>query len=576
MPGTYGDRVISPTYETRSPDDMLSQSQRPGYFSQPSAGALPYPPSDGEDGFTMGGYNDLPPHERPGYVSQPTEGHWGGVSAFTRDSDDDLAYGDGNSPRLSRHQSYAAGQMPYPDRDGSPVSSARYQYAHAGNESSRNGYQQTKQYEYAKPLEKITYTTTPQGEGRGDYKAKTQATYPGYTAREAERQQLPRSYSQGTSHSAKDARVVEVVPNGLEPRGGPHRLSVGTLGTGLNSRMDRLSVSGNRPDMRSLGGAGNLPPPSPLLEAYHGTYQSLSPMPGAFCPPDDDDLSDLEPLSPGMSSNNGRIDRLALESAAAKKKRAIIYDAESDAKTLARALSHSKIDTSAICDVLPPLTHDQMLELRKEYKKQVKIQGKGINLSKHLKLKLPSGNFSKAVHVCALGRWESEGYWANFFYQSHSSRRELLIEALLGRSNADIREIKEEFRDKRYSDSLTKCMEKELKMDKFRSAVLMALEGRRQEEQDVYPREYIERDVVTLQRSVQAEKGGETAMLEVCLRRSDAHLREVLRGFQASTGENFARVALARSGNLVVSSYGSSWVRLEAPLLINFCGRVKF
>jgi hypothetical protein len=197
-----------------------------------------------------------------------------------------------------------------------------------------------------------------------------------------------------------------------------------------------------------------------------------------------------------------------------------------------------------------------MLSLRKEYKKQVKIQGKGINLSKHLKLKFPpsSSNFGKAAYVTSLGRWESEGYWANFWYQSGASRRELLIESLMGRSNADIRAIKDSFKDKRYGDSLTRCMEKELKMDKFRTAVLMVLEERRQEEQDFYPPEYRDRDVDVLAKSIRAREGGETAMLEIIVRRSDAHLREVLRVYQDLYGENFARAALQKSGNLVVSS----------------------
>jgi hypothetical protein len=37
------------------------------------------------------------------------------------------------------------------------------------------------------------------------------------------------------------------------------------------------------------------------------------------------------------------------------------------------------------------------------------------------------------------------------------------------------------------------------------------------------------------------------------VRRSDAHLREVLRVYQDLYGENFARAALKKSGNLVVS-----------------------
>jgi hypothetical protein len=202
--------------------------------------------------------------------------------------------------------------------------------------------------------------------------------------------------------------------------------------------------------------------------------------------------------------------------------------------------------------MLPNLTHDQILELRKEYKKHIKVQGRGINIAKHMKLKL-SGNFGKAVYVCALGKYESEGYWANFFYQSHNSRRELLIESLMGRSNAEIRQIRDAFRDKRYNDDLVRCMEKELKPDKFRVAVLMCLEAKRQEESEVWPRQYVDRDVDVLNRCLTAKEGGESTMLEVVVRRSDAHLREVLKAYERRYGVNFAREALKKSNNLVVS-----------------------
>jgi hypothetical protein len=300
-----------------------------------------------------------------------------------------------------------------------------------------------------------------------------------------------------------------------------------------------------------------------MLEAYHGTYQQLSPMPSAMRLDSDSDLDDLQPLSYNPGNGHHPNDKLALASASSKKssRRVVIYDPEADTATLASALSSRKPSANPICDVLPPLTHDQMLSLRKEYKKQVKIQGKGINLSKHLKLKFPpsSSNFGKAAYVTSLGRWESEGYWANFWYQSGASRRELLIESLMGRSNADIRAIKDSFKDKRYGDSLTRCMEKELKMDKFRTAVLMVLEERRQEEQDNFA-EYVDRDVDVLAKSVRAREGGETAMLEIVVRRSDAHLREVLRVYENLYGENFARAALRKSGNLVVSDFQSRFV----------------
>jgi hypothetical protein len=64
----------------------------------------------------------------------------------------------------------------------------------------------------------------------------------------------------------------------------------------------------------------------------------------------------------------------------------------------------------------------QRLELRSEYKRHCKVQGRGINIAKHIKLKT-SGNFGKIAYVTALGRYEAEGYWANYWYQSNSARR---------------------------------------------------------------------------------------------------------------------------------------------------------
>jgi hypothetical protein len=400
----------------------------------------------------------------------------------------------------------------------------------------------------------------------------------------------------------------------------PHSLSVsGGAPGGLNQRMDRLSVSGNRPDIQTIvpggfpggfpgGGGGGMPPPSPLLEAYHGTYQSISPMPHAMMM--DDDLDHLQPLdslsprgssasfhgghrrahssskrSPSPARRSKPKDKLALEAYNAyghagddrnrsrdrsrdrsrerrgekEKRRVKIYDAEEDALALVDALGQRNIDVDTIVDILPLLSHDQMLELRTEYKRHCKVQGRGINIAKHIKLKT-TGNFGKIAYVTALGRYESEGYWANFWYQSGNARRELLIEALMGRQNHEIREIKNAFKDKRYGDSLTKCMDKELKADKFRKAVLMALEGERQEESDVWPTEYRNRDVDTLYRALKAREGGESAMLGVVVMRSDSHLREVLRTYERKYQGNFARDALRKSNNLVVSSStGCDW-----------------
>ena len=213
-------------------------------------------------------------------------------------------------------------------------------------------------------------------------------------------------------------------------------------------------------------------------------------------------------------------------------------------------------------EILPGLTHDQVIELRAEYKRIVKTgpERKGVNIAKHIRARLKDEDpaLMKACYATALGRWESEAYWANFWYHGDKTRRELLIESLMGRTNDEIRHIKESFSDKKYGDSITKCMRTELKEDKFKRAVLFVLDEQRMEEvgRDGRPlpldRSLVEEDSVTLHRAVRAEKGGETAMINVVVQRSDTHLREVLRVYSAQYQTNFARDCLKKSGNLVV------------------------
>ncbi|KAJ5270851.1 hypothetical protein N7505_006609 [Penicillium chrysogenum] len=349
------------------------------------------------------------------------------------------------------------------------------------------------------------------------------------------------------------------------------------------------------------------PPASPLLEPYHGTYQSMSPMPSPIVIPSirDDDISDLEPLDGGTSASesgrrskhsrshssvgekesrsrsskdkerdNGREDKRITRPAASHnrhdssssilssdarvlispttgRKRVSFYDAGPDAAAMHSALNHARnIDNKTIIQVLPRLTSDEILLLRQEYKTRVRMQGKGINLAKHLRLKLGSSSFGKVCYATALGRWESEAYWANCYYQAGTSRRELLIESLMGRSNAAIREIKNSFRDTRYDNSLERCMRAELRADKFRVAILLALEGQRQDEREPLDRRLVRHDVQDLHHAIVRE-GGETAMIHIIVLRSDSHLREVLRAYEDNYGHNFTRAMISKSRNLV-------------------------
>lgn len=341
-----------------------------------------------------------------------------------------------------------------------------------------------------------------------------------------------------TSHP----QFVEAKPHDYEPP--PlHRLSISG---GAAGGMLGLAAPGQHMVMQ-----GGLPPGSPLLEAYRGTYQSISPMPSPMMLPShmDEGLSDLEPLDAEDSDDSGRhITTLKRKGA----KTVSFYDPEPDALALAAALKHSTPETKPVIKILPHLSDDHVLMLRTEYKKHMKAQGKGVNIAKHIKMKL-TGNLGKVAYATALGRWESEAHWANFWYQSNTSRRELLIESLMGRTNSEIVKIKDAFSDQRYNNSLEKCMQTELKKDKFRTAVLLALEEKRMSENEKLHLDLVRQDAQNLYKALTAKEGGETAMINIIVVRSDKHLAEVLRIFEAQYHRNFPREMIKKSQNLVVS-----------------------
>ena len=264
---------------------------------------------------------------------------------------------------------------------------------------------------------------------------------------------------------------------------------------------------------------------------------------------DDSDLSDLSPLDGDSSSDSGGSGLLALRK---KTKKVSFYDPEKDAIALAAALKHSTVDAKPVIRILPHLSDEDILMLRTEYKKHMKAQGKGVNIAKHIKMKV-TGNLGKAAYAVALGRWESEAHWANFWYQSNSSRRELLIESLMGRSNSEIVKIKDAFSDQRYHNSLERCMQTELKKDKFRTAVLLVLEEKRMSDSQKVDMGLVKKDVEVLHKALTAKEGGETAMINIIVVRSDKHLTEILKVFEALYKKNFAREMIKRSQNLVVS-----------------------
>lgn len=95
-------------------------------------------------------------------------------------------------------------------------------------------------------------------------------------------------------------------------------------------------------------------------------------------------------------------------------------------------------------------------------------------------------------------------------------------------------------------------MQTELKKDKFRHAILLALEEKRMSDNEKLDVNLVRKDAQELYKALTSKEGGETAMINIIVVRSDNHLREVLRTFEASYRKNFAREMIQKSRNLVV------------------------
>ncbi|KAL2891004.1 hypothetical protein HOO65_010362 [Ceratocystis lukuohia] len=297
----------------------------------------------------------------------------------------------------------------------------------------------------------------------------------------------------------------------------------------------------------------SLAAPSPMLEPYRGTWQESSPMPSPILR--NGPRQQLDSQIPEMSLN---------ESPPEQPRRArFFHDATDYTVQIANAIKDSRRppDTATLIEVLPGLTSEQVAELSQEYRKMVTVgpQAKGVNVAKHIKMRLKDcePNLAKACYLVTLGPWAGDSYWANFWYHGDKTRHELLIESLMGRTNAEIRKIKDSFRDKRYDNSLVRCMKAELKEDKFKKAVLMVLDEGRMEDKDPEGRlmnidlHQLNKDIRTLRKSILSPSGGETAMLKIILKRNDDYLKIILTEYERSYESNFARDALKKCGNLV-------------------------
>jgi len=206
-----------------------------------------------------------------------------------------------------------------------------------------------------------------------------------------------------------------------------------------------------------------------------------------------------------------------------------------------------------------------------------------------------TGAFGKIAWATALGPYESEGWFANSWYQKAVSRNELLIEALVGKTVQEIRKIKKGFKDDKYGNSLERAVKSELGAHKFRGVILMTLDTEN-EIRDEEPEhqgylgsvwghvvqapgsvkmDVVQEDVKRLYEVLDGRPGtGETVLMQILLCRSQVHLREVIRWYRQMYGKDLSRVVIKHSPNLVVCDSLTSKILLS-PFLMNTFFRVN-
>lgn len=224
---------------------------------------------------------------------------------------------------------------------------------------------------------------------------------------------------------------------------------------------------------------------------------------------------------------------------------------------ISKACKKKDLYDPVFLETLPRQSHEQLQHIRELYRDTFPAgkSGKGINFTKHIKATFGTKEpYAKALWYLSLGMWESEANWANTFYQDSASKNELVIEALAGRSNYEIRQIKDAFLDNKYANSLENCIYAEFPSTKFKKAVLIILEGERDPEHMEVRSSSIRRDVEIIHKIVTSKdtrNTGETELYNSILKRSDKFLKELQRQYQMSYGKRLDEAILARSNNLV-------------------------
>ena len=234
------------------------------------------------------------------------------------------------------------------------------------------------------------------------------------------------------------------------------------------------------------------------------------------------------------------------------------FDAHAAAEDCIQVLASRTPDLTVFVQLLPRLSHENVLALQRSYTalragSQVKA-GLSVEIQRSITDKL-----GEVCHAVSLGQWESEVHWIKVWYQNKDSQwrealRFLLIEAVLGRTATELEAIMAAFSDKLYKNDLMRCLESELEGHGLKSLVLAAFRA-------PPPRRALNgsdpaRVALRLHNMFQTtddERTRESILIDILTKETSFFVREVIHEYQRNYQASLAR-AIGRAVSTVVVS----------------------
>lgn len=181
-------------------------------------------------------------------------------------------------------------------------------------------------------------------------------------------------------------------------------------------------------------------------------------------------------------------------------------------------------DEAALIAILSRVDPIQMAALRQQYHKRF-----GRSLLEDVK-KETSGYFEMGLMAIIRGPLEQDVYMLNRALSGLGTKEIFLDEVLLGRSNADINAIKQEYQ-RQYRRPLQDAVRGDLSM-KTEKLFDFVLEARRAEESDPVLPQQIDRDIADLDLAMNGPGTDQITVCNIIAHRSDTQLRAIAAAYE--------------------------------------------